>query len=153
MVKEDLRRQYRFLMWGGGIFLIVIGVGLLLIVSLLIGESMMLLYPYINDTVLLVIQIIAWINITPGIILFVLGFWAGTLAKYDNESKEIGESVAKEIRVFTIIASIILLVAFPIGTFIGITLLRESWMLQRSKWSKSEEIKIARDGNVKDEKT
>ena len=36
----------------------------------------------------------------------------------------------KYVRRFVIIASVLLVIAVPIGTFVGIVLLRESWMLK-----------------------
>ena len=134
MEKKDLTKHYRFLMWGGGLILIVVGLGFRLIISFLIGEPLMLLYPYVNENVLLIIEIIAWIYLIPGILLFVLGFFAKKLARYgiDTDKNE-GKGPYKMdiyVRRFVIIAAILLVIAVPIGTFVGIVLLRESWMLK-----------------------
>lgn len=145
MKEKDLTRHYRFLMWGGGLILIVVGLGLFLIISFLIGEPLALLYPYINETVLLVIEILGWINIIPGVILFVLGFFARKLARYGidphkNELKGPTKTV-KYLRIFVICASILLIIAVPIGTFVGIVLIRESWMLKSDQITHTEEKK------------
>jgi len=121
-------------MWGGGLILIVVGLGFRLIISFLIGEPLTLLYPYINENVLLIMEIIAWIYLIPGILLFVLGFFAKKLARYGidtdkNEGKD-PNKMNMYLRRFVIIASVLLVIAVPIGTFVGIVLLRESWMLK-----------------------
>ncbi len=145
MKEKDLARHYRFLMWGGGLILIVLGLGFFLIISFLIGEPIALLYPYINENVLLIIEIMAWIYLIPGIILFVLGFFAKKLARYGFEiQKNEGKGpnkIEKYVRIFVIIASILLIIAVPIGTFVGIVLLRESWMLKTDYLSETEETK------------
>lgn len=142
---KDLTKPYRILMWGGGLISIVVGVGLLLLISFMIGEPLALLYPYVNETVLLIIQIMGWVYIVPGIIIFILGFWAKKLARYGWDSNEKGKGettkTAKFVRIFVIITSILLILAIPIGTFVGMTLLRESWMLRYDNSIDSEEKK------------
>ncbi|MHA1279437.1 MAG: hypothetical protein ACTSQI_12215 [Candidatus Helarchaeota archaeon] len=133
MVKRNLTRSYQFLMWGGGLFAIVVGLALLLLVSLLLGEMIDTLYPYITSTTLLILKVIGWIYLIPGILTFICGFWAGFLARVDFDSpknKPISKKKIKVIRTIVIITSVGLLLAFPIGTFIGLTLLREAWMLE-----------------------
>ncbi|NVM53525.1 MAG: hypothetical protein HWN66_07450 [Candidatus Helarchaeota archaeon] len=145
MADKDLAGQYRFLMWGGGLILIVVGLAELLLILFLIGEPIALLYPYVNETVVLILQILGWLNIIPGIIIFILGFWAKKLARYGinktRDEKKDSSKVVKYVRKFVIIASILLIIAFPIGTFVGITLLRESWMLEYDYASETEEKK------------
>jgi len=145
MEKKDLRRHYRFLMWGGGLILIVVGLGFRLIISILIGEPLSLLYPYINENVLLIIEIMAWIYLIPGIVLFVLGFFATKLARYGTETnKNEGKGsnkIDKYVRIVVIITSILLIIAVPIGTFVGVVLLRESWMIKSESISETEEKK------------
>ncbi len=141
-------------MWGGGLILIVLGVGLRLIVSILIGEPFILAYPYLNETVILIIKIIAWINIIPGLVLFVLGFWARSIATYgvNEKGKEEQKSTKgmRYLRIIIIITSLVLILAFPIGTFVGLTLLRESWMLKYEEGIESkEQIIDAEKLNVK----
>ncbi|MHA1265621.1 MAG: hypothetical protein ACTSRS_10335 [Candidatus Helarchaeota archaeon] len=143
MEKKDLVGHYRFLMWGGGLILIVVGLGLKLLISFLIGEPLTLLYPYVNETVLLIMEIAAWVNIIPGSLLFILGFFAVKLARYETEiqqKKEKGSKFwLKILRIIVIITSILLILAFPIGTFVGLILLRESWMLKETELNESEE--------------
>jgi hypothetical protein len=145
MERKNLVGQYRFLMWGGGLILIVVGLGLLLIFSFLIGEPLPALYPYINATVLLILKILGWINLIPGLFLFILGFFAKMLATYnlDLTKKEQGKSAKqmKFLRIFVLSTSVLLLLAFPIGTFVGVTLIRESWILQDTNPLEIKELK------------
>lgn len=145
MKEKDLTRHYRFLMWGGGLILIVVGLGLWLIISFLIGEPLPLLYPYVNENVLLIIEILGWIYIIPGGILFVLGFFARRLARIgiDTSTTDLKKptKTVKYLRIFVIISSILLILAVPLGTFVGIVLLRESWMLEEDYLAEAEKTK------------
>ena len=127
MTNKNLAGHYRILIWGGALLQLVFGLLHFLIIDLLIGEPMLLLYPIINEDILLFIQIFGWIHCISCILLIILGILAGILA-----SKEAIKEL-KIIRILIIILSIILLLVIPIGTFIGITLLRESWMLTSFK--------------------
>ena len=146
MVKKDLTNQYRFLMWGGGLFSVVIGLALLLLVSFLVGEMIDTLYPYITATILQFLKIMGWIYLISGISIFICGFWAGFLARIDLDLPEKFRRKSKKeikfLRIIVITVSILLLIAFPIGTFIGLTLLRESWMLGRSQGDPADELAI-----------
>lgn len=127
MSEKNLVGSYRILIWGGALVQLVFGLLHFLIIDFLIGEPLLLLYPIINDGVILFIQIFGWIHTISCIILIILGILAGILASKETKKE------MKIIRYITIILSIIMLLVFPIGTFIGITLLRESWMLTFSE--------------------
>ncbi|MBD3229832.1 MAG: hypothetical protein GF329_16740 [Candidatus Lokiarchaeota archaeon] len=123
MHDKNLVGSYRILIWGGALIQLVFGLAHFLIIDFLIGEPMLLLYPIINDNLILLIQIFGWIHIISSIILTILGILAGILASKEAK-KELHIT-----RIIVIILSIVILIIFPIGTLIGITLLRESWML------------------------
>lgn len=98
-----------------------------------------LAYPYLTESTILLIQIIGWIEAISGILSIVSGLWAGTLSKInlelpveDEMPGDMGIS-----RTILIVSSIIIMIGFPIGTFIGITLLREILIV-------SKEIKVKR---------
>jgi uncharacterized membrane protein len=127
MSEKNLAGSYRILIWGGALVQLVFGLLHFLIIDFLIREPMLLLYPIINSGLIRFIQIFGWIHTISCIILIVLGILAGIFASKKTKKE------MKIIRYITIILSIIMLLVFPIGTFIGITLLRESWMLTYSE--------------------
>jgi len=64
----------------------------------------------------------------PGLLLVIGGFWAGRLAKFAPEDVTRGKSY-KVIRIIIFIGAITGLVGIPVGTAVGITLIREMSML------------------------
>ncbi len=134
MSEKKLVNQYKFLMWGGGLIMVAFGLVLFILYGVFIGLMITIAYPYINADLLLIIRILGWLYLIPGIILFILGFFAKKIALYGLEPTEVTIKKplkrVKYLRLFVIVASIFLLLAFPIGTFIGFALLRESWILK-----------------------
>jgi hypothetical protein len=134
MSEKKLVNQYKFLMWGGGLIMVAFGLVLFILYGVFIGLMITIAYPYINADLLLIIRILGWFYLIPGIILFILGFFAKKIALHGLEPSEVTTQKplkrVKYLRIFVIIASIFLLLAFPIGTFIGFALLRESWILK-----------------------
>lgn len=133
MVKGSVAGQYRLLLWGVGFLQLLIGVLLLLVPDLVLLDAMDLAYPYLNNTIIMIILILGWIDVITGILSIFSGLWAGTLSKFNLESP-VEDKIPEDkriLRVILIIISIIIMSGFPIGTFIGITLLREVLMLNK----------------------
>ncbi len=126
---KTLAGYYRWLMLGGGFFQVILGVGILLVVNLLVLEQISLAYPYVTPTLITILEVygIAGMAI-PGCLLVVGGFWAGRLAKLAPEDVARGKSY-KAIRIIIYIGAITGLVGIPVGTAVGITLIREMGML------------------------
>ena len=139
MVKGSVAGQYRLLLWGVGFLQLLIGVLLLLLPDLVLLDAMDLAYPYLNNTIIMIILILGWIDVITGILSIISGLWAGTLSKFNLESP-VEDKIPEDIRILRVILfiiSIIIMSGFPIGTFIGITLLREALMLNKERRLKS----------------
>ncbi len=139
MVKGSVAGPYRLLLWGVGFLQLLIGVLLLLLPDLVLLDAMDLAYPYLNNTIIMIILVLGWIDVITGILSIFSGLWAGTLSKFNLESP-VEDKMPEDIRILRIILiiiSIVIISGFPIGTFIGITLLRESLMLNKERRLKS----------------
>jgi Ca2+/Na+ antiporter len=139
--KNALALQYRYLMLGGAFYLITIGLGLLLIVSFAIGEPIELIYETVFNLLgigivmlMQLMQIIGFIVLIPGILLLISGFLLKKIIIINTKTPEKEQRKAmiglRIIKVIVFVSSIFLLVVIPIGTCIGINLIRESWMLK-----------------------
>ncbi len=127
--EKTLAGYYRWLMLGGGFFQVILGVGILLIVNLLLIEQISLAYPYLTPALITILEIYGIVGMAiPGIFLVVGGFWAGRLSKLTPEAVTRGNSY-KVIRIIIFIGAITGLVGIPVGTAVGITLVREMGML------------------------
>lgn len=139
--KNALVLQYRYLMWGGALHLIILGLGFLLVVSFAIGEPIELVYEAVHDLLgigiailMQVMQIIGFIILIPGILLFISGFVLKQLIILETEAPKEAQRKPliglRIIKIIVFISSIFLLIVIPLGTCLGITLIRESWMLK-----------------------
>ncbi len=116
-------------MLGGGFFQIILGVGILLVVNLLILEQISLAYPYVTPTLITILEVYGIAGMAmPGLLLVVGGFWAGRFAKLTPDEVTRGKSY-KAIRIIIYIGAITGLAGIPVGTAVGITLIREMSML------------------------
>ena len=123
MDKKNSIQEYKYLIWGGGLFQIIFGIGLILIYKFVISIPMGYLYPFINETILLIIQFLGWFYFYYGIAFIIISFLLKSiLSRY--------KSSVKLIKLYIIFSSILLFLVVPIGTLIGIVLLREFWMLK-----------------------
>ena len=126
---KTLAGYYRWLMFGGGLFQIILGVGILLVVNFLLIEQISLLYPYVTPTLLNILEVYGIGGmVVPGTLLVVGGFWAGRLATLTPGNAPQGKSY-KIMRVIIYVGAITSLVGIPVGTAVGITLIREIGML------------------------
>ncbi len=125
---RSLAGHYRWLMWGGGFFQVVLGLGLIFLVELVLIEQIDIAYPYLNQTLVTGIEIFAVIQIIGGMILILAGLWASSLAKMQLE--DIPKSTHKKLKIIIIVGAILLLPGIPLGTAVSVTLLREMWMLK-----------------------
>ena len=139
--KKALALQYRYLMVGGALLLIVVGLALILIVSFAIGEPIELGYEAVHDILgigiamlMQIIQIIGIIILIPGALLLVSAILLHKVIYTDvetlNEVRKKGRYSLKIVKIVVIVSSIFLFIVIPLGTCIGISLLRESWMLK-----------------------
>jgi heme/copper-type cytochrome/quinol oxidase subunit 2 len=132
--ERPLISRYQYIIWGGAMHLIFVGLAFELLVSFAIGEPMSLLYPYITCTILFILQVVGWIFLIVGLTLLTTALYVVKLTKYragsPTEEKGKSRKGIKFIRIVIIISSIFLLVVIPAGTIMGITLIRESWMLK-----------------------
>jgi len=132
--EKPLVSQYQYIIWGGAMHLIFLGLAFELLVSFAIGEPMSLLYPYITCSILFILQVIGWVFLIVGLALLSTALYVIKLVKdradlLREEKNKVLKGI-KLVRVVVIISSIFLLVVIPIGTIMGITLIRESWMLK-----------------------
>ncbi|GAB4312501.1 MAG: hypothetical protein Kow0069_13210 [Promethearchaeota archaeon] len=122
---RSLAGHYRWLMFGGGLFQATLGLGLLFLVEVLLVEQIQIAYPYLNQGLILGLEAYAAAAmLVPGALLFVAGFWAGRLAEADAE-----KPAPKALKVVVVACAVLLLPGVPLGTAVGVTLLREAWML------------------------
>ncbi len=127
--EKTLAGYYRWLMLGGGFFQVILGVGILLVVNLLVLEQISLAYPYITPTLITILEAYGIAGMAvPGSFLVVGGFWAGPLARLAPEDVARSKPY-KAIRIIIYIGAITGLVGIPVGTAVGITLIREMGML------------------------
>lgn len=127
--EKTLAGYYRWLMLGGGFFQVILGVGILLVVNLLLLEQISLAYPYVTPTLITILEVFGIAGMAvPGSLLVVGGFWAGRLAKLTPEDVKLGKTY-KIVRFIIYIGAITGLVGIPVGTAVGITLIREMGML------------------------
>jgi hypothetical protein len=106
-----------------GFFHIILGLLITSILIPLILEEIDFLFPYINYTLINILNIYGWISLISGLILMICSIWSRALLKL-KKSNHI-PLFFKFIRVLTIISSGGLLIIYPFGTYFGIALLLE----------------------------
>ncbi|MHA1730452.1 MAG: hypothetical protein ACTSU5_00830 [Promethearchaeota archaeon] len=127
--ERSLAGHYRWLMLGGGSFQLVLGLGILLVVEFLLVEQIDIAYPYLNQSLVVGMEVLAYLGfVAPGAVLVAASFWAGKLSRVTPGDVSRGE--LRKLRLTIGVASIFLLVGFPLGTAVGVTLIREMWLLE-----------------------
>ncbi|MHA1436964.1 MAG: hypothetical protein ACTSPD_05265 [Promethearchaeota archaeon] len=122
---------YFLLLFLAGLIHLIIGIILVFILPSILYDYMNLTYPYINYNLIRFLLILGWICLIPGLILILCSFWAIKLSRIQNFKYESLD--VKVIRVLILISSAFITLAFPIGTFFGLTLLQEFYFIKRDK--------------------
>ncbi|MFX1571861.1 MAG: hypothetical protein ACFFB0_03855 [Promethearchaeota archaeon] len=111
---KDFQDETHFLIYlGTGLCQIAGGLLFTLLVSFLLGLPIIMIYPYLNATLLWIIKLIGWIYIIIGVITMFIPFFK---IRYDD---------SKTVKIITIISIIISILIFPIGPFLALGLKQE----------------------------
>jgi hypothetical protein len=129
--EKPLSLYYFLFLFVTGTFHTILGLLFVFIVPPLLLDAVDLIFPYVTYDTVTFITILGWINLIPGLILFFSSFWAKKFS--DNLEKENISKDLLAIRSLIIIASIFLLIVFPIGTFFAIALILEFFHYAKDK--------------------
>jgi hypothetical protein len=126
---QEIRKEkkvsfiYNFLIFLSGFIHVILGIFLLFILIPFISKEIDFLFPYITYDLLSVFRIIGWICFIPGILLLLCSIWAKKLISFKEDDSN--SYYFKIFRVLLLVASALLLIVFPIGTFFSSILILE----------------------------
>jgi len=127
--ESSIARYYFLLLFIAGFIHLVIGALLVFVVPSLLEGVADLAFPYITSETMNFLTILGWICLIPGLALLICSFWSKKLGNVESiETLEL-----KVITTIIIIASVFLVLVFPIGTFFGLTLIQEFNALKHKK--------------------
>jgi hypothetical protein len=106
-----------------GLFHIILGLLINLILAPFFIEEIDFLFPYINYNIINILNILGWMSSISGLILTICSFWVNSL-QLSMQNEHVSHFL-RLILILIIMASGALIVIFPFGTYFGITMIIE----------------------------
>ena len=126
---RTMARSYFSLLFGAGFIHALLGALIIYLLLDIAVDNADLLYPYINDNLLIFLRTLGWISLIPGMILILCSFASIKLGKIECINDQ--GFFLKLIRNLILISSVFIVVIFPFGTFYGLIIIQEFYHLKK----------------------
>ncbi len=126
--EKSLARTYFLLLFLTGLIHVLIGAFLVFFFRSIIADVFDLAFPYITYETINFLVTLGWICLIPGSILIVCSFWSKKFSEIEDITCE--KYLLKAIRALILGASAFITLVFPIGTFLGLSIIQEFYAMK-----------------------
>ncbi len=126
--EKSIARTYFLLLFLTGLIHTIIGAFLVFFFRSIIARVFDLAFPYITYEMINFLVILGWICLIPGSILIICSFWSKKFSEIEDISRE--KFSLKAIRMLILSASAFITLVFPIGTFLGLSIIQEFYAMK-----------------------